>query len=128
MKDKKKHNLLTKHVIQQVLPIFDELFKTLDERFEQLDKDELKKKYFKDTIGFDDNFEQTANKKRKINPYAAFLSNKQVQAEIKNNNPDLTFGELSKLKGQIWKNLSQEKKDYYKIFAKKQKQKQKYNT
>jgi len=54
------------------------------------------------------------------------LSNKQVQAEIKNNNPDLTFGELSKLKGQIWKNLSQEKKDYYKIFAKKQKQK--YNT
>jgi len=126
MKDKKKHNLLTKHVIQQVLPIFDELFKTLDERFEQLDKDELKKKYFKDTIGFVDNFEQTANKKRKINPYAAFLSNKQVQAEIKNNNPDLTFGELSKLKGQIWKNLSQEKKDYYKIFAKKQKQK--YNT
>ena len=124
MKDKKKHNLLTKHVIQQVLPIFDELFKTLDERFEQLDKDELKKKYFKDTIGFVDNFEQTANKKRKINPYAAFLSNKQVQAEIKNNNPDLTFGELSKLKGQIWKNLSQEKKDYYKIFAKKQK----YNT
>ena len=40
MKDKKKHNLLSKHIIQQVLPIFDELFKTLDEKFEQLNKEE----------------------------------------------------------------------------------------
>jgi hypothetical protein len=68
-------------------------------------------------IEFVDNLENNNKKVRKINPYAAFLSNKEIQTEIKKNNPNLTFGELSKLKGQIWKNLSQEKKDYYKELA-----------
>ena len=117
MKDKKKHNLLSKHIIQQVLPIFDELFKTLDEKFEQLNKEELTQTYLTDMIEFVDNLENNNKKVRKINPYAAFLSNKEIQTEIKKNNPNLTFGELSKLKGQIWKNLPQEKKDYYKELA-----------
>lgn len=117
MKNKKKHNLLTKHIIQQVLPIFDELFKTLDENFEQLVQEELKETYLKDMIQFNENLEKNNKKIRKINPYAAFLSNKEIQAEIRRNNPDLNFGELSKLKGQIWKNLSQENKDYYKNLA-----------
>jgi len=117
MTNKKKHNLLTKHIIQQVLPIFDELFKTLDENFEQLVQEELKETYLKDMIQFNENLEKNNKKIRKINPYAAFLSNKEIQAEIRRNNPDLNFGELSKLKGQIWKNLSQENKDYYKNLA-----------
>ena len=117
MTNKKKHNLLTKHIIQQVLQIFDELFKTLDENFEQLVQEELKETYLKDMIQFNENLEKNNKKIRKINPYAAFLSNKEIQAEIRRNNPDLNFGELSKLKGQIWKNLSQENKDYYKNLA-----------
>ncbi len=120
MKDKKKHNQLTKHIIQQVLPIFDELFKTLDENFEQLTKEELTETYLKDMIKFVSNFEQDTKKVRKINPYAAFLSNKEIQSEIKENNPNLTFGELSKLKGKIWKNMTQKEKDYYKEYALKQ--------
>ena len=117
MKNKKKHNLLTKHIIQQVLPIFDELFKTLDEKFEQLVQEELTETYLKGMIQFNENLEKSKKKIRKINPYAAFLSNKEIQAEIRRNNPDLNFGELSKLKGKIWKNFSQENKDYYKKLA-----------
>ena len=76
MTNKKKHNLLTKHIIQQVLPIFDELFKTLDENFEQLVQEELKETYLKDMIQFNENLEKNNKKIRKINTYAAFLSNK----------------------------------------------------
>ena len=58
------------------------------------------------------------NKKtKKINPYSAFLSDKLIQEKIKKKNPNLSFGQLSKLKGHIWKNFPEEEKQKYKLMA-----------
>ena len=116
---KKNKSLLSKHVIQQILPIFEDFFSSLDENFDELTKEELTEIYLKDTLNYVNNFDKAQKKSRRINPYASFLSDKEFQTKLRNENPDLTFGELSKLKGKIWKSFSEEKKEAYRILAEK---------
>jgi hypothetical protein len=116
MKDKKNNNLFAKHVIEQVTPLFEEFFKSLDKNFDQLNYDDISETYLKDLKNYTNNFKHN-KKTKKINPYSAFLSDKPVQGKIKKENPNLSFGQLSKLKGQIWKNFSEEEKQKYKLMA-----------
>lgn len=61
---------------------------------------------------------QKSKRRRVKNPnkapsaYIAFCA--QNRLKIKEDNPEATFGEISKLLGQNWKNLSIEEKDSYK--------------
>jgi len=116
---KKNKSLLSKHIIQEILPIFEDFFSSLDEKFDELTKEELTETYLRDIQNYVNNFDQAPKKSRRINPYASFLSDKEFQTKLRNENPDLTFGELSKLKGKIWKSFSDEKKESYRILAKK---------
>ena len=116
MKDKKNNNLFAKHVIEQVTPLFEEFFKALDKNFDQINYDDISEIYLKDLKNYTNNFKQN-KKTKKINPYSAFLSDKPVQEKIKKKNPNLSFGQLSKLKGQIWKNFPEEEKQKYKLMA-----------
>jgi len=116
MKDKKNNNLFAKHVIEEITPLFEEFFKELDKQYDQINYDDISETYLKDLKNYSNNFKH-ARKTKKINPYSAFLSDKQIQAKIKRENPDLSFGELSKLKGQIWKNFTEEEKKKYKLIA-----------
>jgi hypothetical protein len=116
MKDKKNNNLFAKHVIEQVTPLFEEFFKELDKKFDQINYDDISENYLKDLKNYSNNFKHN-KKSKKINPYSAFLSDKSVQKKIKQENPDLSFGELSKLKGQIWKKFDVEEKKKYKLMA-----------
>tara|TARA_B100000446_G_scaffold100767_1_gene94368 strand:+ start:163 stop:534 length:372 start_codon:yes stop_codon:yes gene_type:complete len=116
---KKHKSLLSKHIIQEILPIFEDFFSSLDEKFDELTKEELTEIYLRDILNYVNNFDQSPKKSRRINPYASFLSDKEFQTKLRNENPDLTFGELSKLKGKIWKSFSEEKKESYRILAEK---------
>ena len=116
MKDKKNNNLFAKHAIEQVTPLFEEFFKALDKNFDQINYDDISENYLKDLKNYSNNFKQN-KKSKKINPYSAFLSDKPIQKKIKKENPDLSFGELSKLKGQIWKKFNVEEKKKYKLMA-----------
>ena len=118
---KKNKSLLSKHVIQQILPIFEDFFSSLDEKFDELTKEELTEIYLRDILNYVNNFDQSPKKSRRINPYASFLSDKEFQTKLRNENPDLTFGQLSKLKGKIWKSFPEEKKESYRTLAKKKK-------
>ncbi len=116
MKDKKNNNLFAKHVIEQITPLFEEFFKELDKNFDQINYDDISETYLKDLKNYSNNFKHN-KKSKKINPYSAFLSDKSIQKKIKEENPDLSFGELSKLKGQIWKKFTAEEKEKYKLMA-----------
>ena len=116
---KKHKSLLSKHIIQEILPIFEDFFSSLDEKFDELTKEELTETYLRDIQNYVNNFDQAPKKSRRINPYASFLSDKEFQTKLRNENPDLTFGELSKLKGKIWKSFPEEKKESYRTLAKK---------
>jgi hypothetical protein len=116
MKDKKNNNLFAKHVIEQITPLFEEFFKSLDKNFDQINYDDISEIYLKDLKNYTNNFKNN-KKTKKINPYSAFLSDKLVQEKIKKKNPNLSFGQLSKLKGHIWKNFPEEEKQKYKLMA-----------
>ena len=47
-----------------------------------------------------------------------FLGDKSVEDKLRKDNPDASFGDLSKLKGPLWKNLSDKVKEKYKQKAK----------
>ena len=53
------------------------------------------------------------NEKRKPTAYAIFM--KSVRSSIKNDNPDASFGEISKIVGEKWKMLSDDEKNQYKV-------------
>ena len=51
-----------------------------------------------------------------MNPFI-FFSN-QHREKVRSENPDLKMTEVAKLLGQMWRDLSQEEKDEYKLSAK----------
>ena len=63
MKDKKNNNLFAKHVIEQITPLFEEFFKSLDKNFDQINYDDISEIYLKDLKNYTNNFKN--NKKTK---------------------------------------------------------------
>ena len=43
-------------------------------------------------------------------------------SKLKESNPGISFGDLSKLQGEKWKNINPEEKSKYETFAKKDKE------
>jgi hypothetical protein len=57
------------------------------------------------------------NKKYKKNAYTVFSSHHRKKIKIEN--PEKSFGEISKIVGTMWKNIPQEEKNEYKLLAEK---------
>jgi len=100
-------------ILQQISPILERLVEqiALDNN---LDAKALKKKYLSDLREYK---KKPSKRKGVINPYAAFLGDKDVEDKLRKEHPEATFGELSKLKGPIWKNLSKKEKEKYQEMA-----------
>jgi len=51
--------------------------------------------------------------KRKPSPFAMYM--KSVRSSVKNDNPDASFGEITKIVSEKWKMLSDDEKNQYKV-------------
>ena len=58
---KKHKSLLSKHIIQEILPIFEDFFSSLDEKFDELTKEELTEIYLRDILNYVNNFGASCN-------------------------------------------------------------------
>ena len=115
-KKQKNNNELIKLTVMEILPILENFLKNLSNNFEDLDYDILEETYLNKM----QEYMKKCNTKKdtKINGYSAFLSDKEFQKELKNKYKEIPFGELSKIRGKIWKEFSEDKKLYYKNVAK----------
>jgi len=107
-------NSLIPLILQQELPKYERLIEQIAADYE-LDAKNMKKKYLGDLKEYK---KKTSKRKGVINPYAAFLGDKSVENKLRKSNPEATFGELSKLKGPIWKKMSDKDKQKYVKLAK----------
>ena len=83
---------------------------------ENLDKEELKKKYLGGKLK--EYKKKRTRAKGLVNGYSVFLSDKDVNDKILKENPKSTFGERSQIKGKMWKELPESEKEKYKNKAK----------
>ena len=60
--------------------------------------------------------DQASKKPRKVPPYALFI--KENRDKLKSELPDLSFSEVAKKMGEMWRGLSQEEKEGYNLKAK----------
>merc|ERR1712117_412222 len=60
--------------------------------------------------------DQASKKPRKVPPYALFI--KENRDKLKSELPDLSFSEVAKKMGEMWRGLSQEEKEDYNLKAK----------
>jgi hypothetical protein len=76
-----------------------------------IDYDELQEKYI--------NVFYKKKRKQRLkglqNPYTIFLNDKEVDNEIRKNNDVYVFGDVSILKGKMWRNLSKDEKEVYRL-------------
>lgn len=94
---KKIHNILYKQNIELIEYILQDISNKYD-----IDLLELHNEYlcqFKI-------IKRNTNKKGKQNGYSIFLKDKMVDGDLRKRFPDKSFGQLSKLKGEIWRNMS----------------------
>lgn len=106
--------MLSKIAIKQSVPLLEALLENVSQDY-NLDLNELKTKYLSN-MPKSPSLKKT-KKKTKNSAYSMFLKDKDVIVKLKEENPNASFGELSKLKGKIWKNLSNDEKQIYKIQA-----------
>ena len=81
---------------------------------EAKDAEKAAKKEAKDAEKAAKKAEKKANGiKRKPSAFANYM--KTVRTSVKNENPDASFGDISKIVGENWKKLSDEEKQQYKV-------------
>ena len=100
------HKLLIPSILKNITPILENLIEKIAEEHD-LDAKVMKKKYLSELRSYK---KKVSRRKGIINAYAAFLGDKEVEEELRKENPEATFGELSKLKGPRWKSLTEEQK------------------
>jgi hypothetical protein len=103
-------NHLSNILFQQSIPLIEYILKDISEKY-NLDLEELEKQYL---IIFKTNKKRNTNKKGKKNGYSFFLSDKEVDKDLKLRFPDMRFGDLSKEKGKVWRAMSKIDKGKYK--------------
>jgi len=109
-----KNILIVPLILQQISPILERIVEQIALDY-GLNAKALKKKYLSDLKEYK---KKPSKRKGVINPYAAFLGDKDIEDKLRDENPEATFGELSKLKGPIWKKLSDSEKEKYVEIAK----------
>ena len=104
---------LTTLILRQNHPVIEYVLNKVSEKYE-LDLEEVKKL-------FPELKEYKKKRKRKknvLNGYSVFLADKEIEQQIKKDNPEMPFGDISKEKGKIWKKLPENEKDVYRKKAK----------
>jgi len=109
-----KKNELTNILFKSNIDLVSYLLRTIGEDY-NISYDELERKYIKP---FKQTKKRNTNKKGRMTCYSMFLADKSIDEDLKNRNPDMSFGELSKEKGKVWKAMSKKDKDIYREKAK----------
>lgn len=108
-----KKTELTNILFSNHIPLLSYVLKTVSADY-NIPYEELEKKYIKP---FRSTRKRNTNKKGKKTCYSMFLSDKEVEEDLKQRNPDMNFGELSKEKAKVWKVMSNKDKERYKELA-----------
>jgi hypothetical protein len=108
-----KKTELTNILFSNHIPLLNYVLKTVATDY-NISYEELEKKYIKP---FRSTRKRNTNKKGKKTCYSMFLADKEVEEDLKNRNPNMNFGELSKEKAKVWKVMSQKDKERYKELA-----------
>lgn len=102
---------ITTLILKQMYPVLENIVEQIAEG-ENLDKDELKKKYLSGELK--EYKKKRSRTKGVVNGYSVFLSDKDINEKILKENPDSSFGERSKIKGKMWGDLPEQEKEKYK--------------
>lgn len=105
---------LTTLILKQNYPVVEFLIENIASDY-NLDVEELKKNYLGELKEYKKKRSRTKGVK---NGYSVFLADKDVENKIRNENKDLDFGAISKIKGKMWHELPQSEKNKYKTKAK----------
>ena len=105
---------LTTLILKQNYPVLEYFLETVANG-ENLDVEELKKKYLSPLKEYK---KKRSRAKGVVNGYSVFLADKDVDAQIKKENPESEFGVRSKIKGKMWRELPNNEKEKYRKKAK----------
>ena len=97
-------------LMKQNIPIFELMLKDISVNY-GIDYRELEQTYIK-TLPITKK-KRNINKKGQMTSYSFFLKDTAVSSKIKKQYPGKTFGEISKLKGNIWRSMSEADKLKY---------------
>lgn len=106
---------ITTLILKQNYPILESLIEMIA-KDHKLDVEEMKKTYLGELKEYK---KKRSRAKGILNGYSVFLADKEVDKKIRDENKDLSFGEISQIKGKMWKELPAEEKNNYKNKAKK---------
>ena len=101
---------ITTLILKQNYPILENLIERISEDY-NLNVEDLKKNYLGELKEYK---KKRSRAKGVLNAYSVFLADKEVDKKIREENKDLSFGEISKIKGKMWNQLPKEEKDKYK--------------
>ena len=101
----KLQNILYKQNIDLIEFLLNDISKKYDIPIEELETEYISQ--FKIV-------KRNTNKKGKMNGYSIFLKDKEVDEDLRTRFPEKAFGQLSKLKGETWRNMSDIDKKLYK--------------
>ena len=101
---------ITTLILKQHYPILESLIEMIAEDH-KLDVEEMKKTYLGELKEYK---KKRSRAKGVLNGYSVFLADKEVDQKIRNENKDLSFGEILQIKGKMWKELSADEKNNYK--------------
>lgn len=100
-------------IIKNFTKSLEEILKDISKNYD-IDYNELTDRYINQLVH---NKTHKKMRKNKQNAYTIFLKDKDIEFKIKNENKNITFSELSKLKGKIWREMDDSEKEKYKSIA-----------
>ena len=100
-------------LMKQNIPLITHLLENISEDYD-IDLDELKVKY----LSTFKKKKRTKVKKGRVTGYTLFLKDVELNAQLKDKFKEEGFGNISKMKGEIWKTMSQTDKDDFRNRAK----------
>ena len=100
---------ITTLILKQNYPILEHLIEKIAQDH-NLDVEKLKKDYLGELKEYK---KKRSRAKGVLNGYSVFLADKDVDKKIREENKDLSFGDISKIKGKMWKELPAEEKSKY---------------
>lgn len=107
---------ITTLILKQSYPILENLIERIAEDH-NLNVEDLKKTYLAELKEYK---RKRSRAKGVRNGYSIFLADKDIDKQIREENKDLSFGDISKIKGKKWKELPEKEKQKYKDQAKKE--------
>ena len=106
---------LTTLILKNNYPVL-EYFITKIAQDYNLNVEELKKNYLSELKEYR---KKRSRARGVLNGYSVFLADKEIDKKIRDENNNPSFGEISQIKGKMWKELPDSEKEKYKSKAKK---------